>query len=215
MKIEIVFQDESMKTFQNVASFKVTEEPNEYPISQKKIIKVKEYPYEELHVPIKCKMLKVIPSEINRSIFEKKRISQREEENRRLIQKAFDMLDNNPEKYTSPFYTMVPENRWESCYVTPKDLKSYANELGGYMADWVEQALEWAQRISDGESWDIIWKLADNLECCRMIVGKHGFYRIVGGSYNGFKYAMSYVRGFYFPNSKIQNVVPLVVIKKK
>ena len=81
----------------------------------------------------------------------------------------------------------------------------------------MEQALEWAQRICNGESWEAVCNDADTANWYRLVVWKNGYGRLVGGSRN---------RNFYSPASDVDNydynsnywvdyTVPLVVLKKK
>ena len=110
----------------------------------------------------------------------------------------------------------MPEKKWNG-YKTVAELKAYANDLDGQMADWVEQALEWAQRLFNGESWETICNNADTANWYRVILWKNGCYRLVGGSREDdnlnpasdvFDYDCS-------SNDGIINTVPLVVLKKK
>ena len=85
------------------------------------------------------------------------------------------------------------------------------------MADWVEQALEWAQRICNGESWKVVCNKADTANWYRLVVWKSGYTRLVGGSHNLFSNdPASYVfRDDCSSSSKLYYTVPLVTFKKK
>lgn len=202
MKLEIVFKDGRKETFDGVASFNVTEEQI--------------HASDVAQIPTKGKLFEVNPLGIDRSKFEKPMSKKRQEWTRQIIQEAFAEVDKHPEKYASAFYTLIPEKKWDG-YKTVAELKAYANGLGGLMADWVEQALEWAQRLFNGESWEAICNNADTANWYRMILWKNGYCRLVGGSRNN---------GYYFPASvvddddysscsRIRYTVPLVVLKKK
>lgn len=201
MKLEIVFKDGRKGTFDSVASFNVTEEENTSVVTQ---------------IPTEGKPFEVNPLGIDRSKFERPLSDRNQELTRKIIQDAFAEVDKNPEKYTAPFYTLIPEKKWDG-YKTVAELKAYANDLGGLMADWVEQALEWAQRISNGESWEAICNNADTANWYRMIVWKYGYARIVGGSCYGNNYRpASYVDSDgYGCDIIVYKTVPLVVLKKK
>lgn len=55
------------------------------------------------------------------------------------------------------------------------ELKEEAKNQGGHMANWIEQALEWAQRIDNGESWETICNEPDKNKHYRMIIGEKGY----------------------------------------
>ena len=207
MKLEIVFKDGRKKTFDSVASFNVTEEQTAN---------------EECHAsdvaqtPTEGKPFEVNPLGIDRSKFENPMSDRQQEWTRQIIQEAFAEVDQNPQKYASAFYTMIPEKKWNG-NKNVAELKAYANDLGGLMADWVEQALEWAQRIFNGESWEAICNNADTANWYRMIIWKNGYPRIVGGSRNfNFNYPVSGVCDYNCSSIFTSNyTVPLVVLYDK
>ena len=167
-------------------------------------------------VPTEDQWFEVNPQTINQSLFKKKRKDERQERTRKLILEAFAEVDKHPEKYASAFYTLMPEKKWNG-YKTVAELNAYANDLDGQMADWVEQALEWAQRLFNGESWETICNNADTANWYRVILWKNGCYRLVGGSrnYNVLNPAsdvFDYDYGFF---NCICDTVPLVVLYEK
>ena len=88
-----------------------------------------------------------------------------------------------------------------------------ACKLGDHNADWVEQALEWAQRISNGESWEVICNNADTANWYRMIIWKNGYARLVGGSRNRSNvFPASDVHNYDYDSYGIIYTVPLVVL---
>lgn len=207
MKLEIVFKDGRKETFDGVASFNVTEE---------KTANEECHASDVAQIPTEEKPFEVNPLGIDRSKFEKSMSDQRQEWTRQIIQEAFAEVDKHPERYASAFYTLIPEKKWNG-YKTVAELKEYANELGGLMADWVEQALEWAQRIFNGESWEAICNNADTANWYRVILWKNGYYRLVGGSrcsINSSPASFVFPRGYVY-NGSIVFTVPLVVLKKK
>lgn len=131
--------------------------------------------------PSEGKLFEVNPLEIDRSDFAGQKKDMRQEETRQIIQDAFKEVDKHPEKYASSFYTMIPEKYWNG-YKDVEYMNLYSKMLGGLTADWVEQALEWAQRIHNGESWETICNNADTARWYRIILWKNGYYRLVGGS---------------------------------
>lgn len=162
--------------------------------------------------PTEDEWFEVKPYTIDQQLFKKKRKDEQQEATRQLILKAFAEMKNDLEKYGINFRTMIPKQEW--AYKTVAQLKEMARRLGGHNADWVEQALEWAQRIANGESWEAICNDADTANWYRLVVWKRGYVRLVGGSvYAGNKYPASNV---YFKdfdvNSSFYYVVPLVVL---
>ena len=204
MKLEIVFKDGRKETFDSVASFNVTEE---------QITNEECHASDVAQISTEVKLFEVNPLGIDRSKFEKTMSNQRQERTRQIIQEAFAEVDKHPEKYASAFYTLMPEKNWNG-RKTVAELKAYANDLGGQMANWVEQALEWAQRLFNGESWEAICNNADTANWYRMIIWKNGYARLVGGSRNSINlYPASYVNNNdYNSNNRINNTVPLVVL---
>ena len=110
----------------------------------------------------------------------------------------------------------MPEKKWND-YKTVAELNAYANDLDGQMADWVEQALEWAQRLFNGESWETICNNADTANWYRVILWKNGCYRFVGGSRNDYYCHPASDVSFGGCNSvdRVSCTVPLVVLYEK
>ena len=160
----------------------------------------------------------VKPLEIDRRKFRNSMSDRKQERTRQIIQDAFYAVDKCPKKYSAPFYTMIPKKNWKGDK-TVEQLKAYANDLGGSMADWVEQALEWAQRISNGESWETICNNADTAHWYRLIEWMYnGGVTRVGGSSN-LCYCESasevHLGVGHMPRDTIAYTVPLVVFKIK
>ena len=131
-------------------------------------------------VPTEDQWFEVNPQTINQSLFKKNRKDERQERTRKLILEAFAEVKSSPEKYGRKFKTMMPKKTWTS--KTVAELKQLACEFGNHNADWVEQALEWAQRICNGESWEAVCNNADTANWYRLVVWKNGYARLVGGS---------------------------------
>lgn len=161
-----------------------------------------------------------IPFEVNykgidQSLFEKARSDREQEKTRQIILEAFAEVDKYPEKYASPFDTLMPK---KTKINNIKEMKMDAYHLGGHVADWVEQALEWAQRISNGESWEFLCNYTDSASWFRVISWKDDLYRLVGGSsrvasYNPASAVKDYPR--YISCDAPMSAVPLVAIRKK
>lgn len=155
---------------------------------------------------------KVNPATIKQKLFDKKRKDLSQERTRLIILEAFKQVKCNPKKYARTFKVVVPEKTWTR--KTVKELIELASNFGDHIADWVEQALEWAQRISDGESWDAVCNEIDNSNCCRLVVWKNGHTRRIGGSLQYFNYscpATNVSDSDYFPDEVLSCIVPLVV----
>lgn len=157
----------------------------------------------------------VNPQDIDKSLFKKKKRDKNQEETRKLILKAFAKVKSNPEKYGKKFKTMTPKRDVAS--ITLEELDYWACQLGDHTADWVEQALEWAQRISNGESWEAICNNADTADNRRMIIWKSGYYRLVGNTrFSYVNISASYVCSTdYYAYNRVGDAVPLVVRYEK
>ena len=130
--------------------------------------------------PTEDEWFEVKPYAIDQKLFEKKRKDNRQEATRQLILEAFVEMKENPGKYGKNFKTIMPKKTWSSKNV--EQLKEMASNLGDHNADWVEQALEWAQRIANGEAWESICNDRDTANWYRLVVWKNGYTRLVGGS---------------------------------
>lgn len=182
-------------------------------IVEKHFSRVSHKKYELALEPIEKKAFRVVPLEINRALFAKEREEKQQERTREKIVEAFEELDRCPEQYARPFRTIRPNMREEP--LTANDFRNEANEIGDHLANWVEQALEWAQRLTNGESWEKLCNDPDVTECYRMIEWKDGFTRLIGGSTKcNTRYPATDIHGnvsIYYYNSKYKYVVPLVV----
>ena len=163
-------------------------------------------------VPTEDRWFEVNLQDINQSLFEKEKKDGRQEKTRKLILEAFAEAKRKPEKYGRKFKTMMPKKTWTD--KTVKELRQLAWELGDHNADWVEQALEWAQRICNGESWEAVCNNADTANWYRVILWKNGYYRLVGGSRSNYNYSpASDVSSIgYHSLFSFSNTVPLVVL---
>ena len=161
--------------------------------------------------PTEGEWFEVKPHAIDQKLFEKKRNNNRQEVTRQLILEAFDEMKNNPEKYGKNFKTMMPKKTWSS--KTVAQLKEMASNLGDHNANWVEQALEWAQRIANGESWEAICNDKDTANWLRLVVWKDRGDVLVGGSafLNAYLPASIVCQNLYVIEDLLFYAVPLVV----
>ena len=110
---------------------------------------------------------KVLPGDIDKTLFKAKRENKVEEAARKIILDAIhNYLDVYPEKYGKPFKTIVFIGKFEE--MTLIDVEEFAKEYGSCIGNIVDLALEWAYRISMGESWESV---------CNNIY--RGFYKLV------------------------------------
>ena len=167
----------------------------------------------EVKKPTEEEWFEVNPQAIDQSLFKEKRWNYRQEVTRKLIIEAFEMVERYPNKYGRNFKTLIPKKKWGRYYsYDAAELNKWARERGGHMADWCEQALEWAQRINNGESWKDVCENPDLANWCRVVIWKDNWtYRIVGGS-TSFKVSASFVSSYSYDFSHVFNdVVPLIV----
>ena len=130
-------------------------------------------------IPTEGRWFMVKPLAINQNLFKDEREDFKQEKIRQYILEAFEEMKKNP-KYTRDFKTMNPKKTWDEKSVG--ELKKLAKNLGDHNANWVEQALEWAQIIANGESWEKLCNERDTSNWYRLVVWKDGFARLVGGS---------------------------------
>ena len=161
--------------------------------------------------PQEGKWFEVNPLAIDQELFEWKRKDRNQEKVRQIILDAFVEVYNNPE-YAKPFRTTFPTKNWETKKVS--ELKELANQMGDHIADWVEQALEWAQRIANGESWESLCNEPDITNCYRLVLSKYDEHEwIVGGALlfeaNCPATDIEYCTKEYY--DKLKYTVPLVV----
>jgi len=166
---------------------------------------------EFVNVPTEGKWFRVNPLAIDQNLFKEKRKDDSQERTRWHILRAFRALKEHPER-NKEFKTLIPEKTWEKMIVCRFDVE--AEQLGGHMADWIEQALEWAQRIANGETWESLCNEADTANWYRLVVWRDGYAQRVGGSrkVDRFNTPASEVFSFYcYRDEIVDNIVPLVV----
>lgn len=202
MRIEVFFEDGRKQILEGVESFREIDKEKKHEISRK---------------PEEGKLFRVEPLNINKKLFEEQKNDKSQEFARRIIKDAFRKVEQNPNRYSTPFWTLVPENKWNYNEIkNEKELRDYALDSGGQMADWIEQALEWAQRIQNGESWENLCNNPDTLRFYRMIEWKDGEPKIVGGSTEeNYTYSPTHIflRLVYSCKRGVPYTVPLIVIR--
>lgn len=167
---------------------------------------------EVTQISTESKYFSVNPTAIDQNLFEKKRDDPNQECTRQTILEAFIEVKNNPEKYAKSFKIMIPEKTWS--VKTVEELEKLVKNVGGHITNWVEQALEWAQRIANGETWEAICNEPDIEKWYRLVIWKNDNARLVGGSSElnrdiPASVVVSYDCTF---NVKLHNTVPSVVL---
>ena len=194
--------DGKKRTFSNVENISIEEN-----VKSSKEDKI----YEVAQKPTEGKWFKVKPLAIDQTLFKEKREDGRQEKKRQLILEAFEELKKNPKEYGRNFETMMPKKIWKQ--KTVADLREIACNLGDHEANWVEQTLEWAQRIANGESWEDLCNKPDTANWLRAVIWKNGYTRLIGGSvrinlFGPATNVFDFLNLFDYENAN--NIVPLV-----
>lgn len=161
--------------------------------------------------PIEAKWFEVDPACLNLRLFMSPRNHVKQEETRLLILDAIKILEESPEKYGKPFKTLIPKRLPKESSI--KECYDLARIYLGHMATWAEQALEWAQRINNGETWEELCNKPDTISNFRLIEWKNGEVRLAGGAAKGqLKLPASNIgKTDWYLNDKVLHAVPLVV----
>ena len=111
--------------------------------------------------------------------------------------------------------TLMPKKTWPG--KTVLELKELANSRGDHMADWVEQSLEWAMRITNGTPWETLCNYSDTANWYRCVVWDNGEAVHIGGAINyDVHHAPSSIGSNFYKEQKIlRNTVPLIITYKK
>lgn len=167
--------------------------------------------------PTEEKWFEVKPQTIDQNLFlfrHNARKDEQQEEIRLLIVDAFKEMEIDPERYGKNFKTMFPKRTRSMSLENVGELKAMASKLGDHNADWVEQSLEWAQRIANGETWESICNDPDTAKWGRLVKWKNGYTRVIGGSHSNDHSAANVGINEYKDCEVIYNVVPLIVSYK-
>lgn len=166
---------------------------------------------DKIRKPIEGEWFEVNLNSMKKNLFKRKKQDSQQEFIRQIILEAFNEVKKNPKKYPAEFQTLIPKKTWKKKSII--EFKNMAIELGDHIADWVEQALVWAQRISNQESWKKVCNDPDTLEWYRLVRWKENYWRFIGGSkaLNDENSPTSIYHYNYHGRSHIQNAVPLIV----
>lgn len=166
---------------------------------------------EKTRTPTEGEWFVVNLNTINKNLFKREKKDPDQEKTRQIIREAFQMVRIRPRKYHKEFKVMVLEKTWEKKSI--RGIEAIACKFGDHAADWVEQALVWAQRISNGESWKTVCNDPDSANWYRLIAWKDNYWKMVGGSQklndekpSSFVYHYNYSSAMH-----IQNATMLVV----
>lgn len=177
--------------------------------------------FEVAEKPTDGKCFKVEIAKINFSLFWKKRSDEQQERTRKLILEAFIEVLKKPEKY-EVFYLLIPEKEWvygDKKDTTVEEQMNFAERIGGYTGTWIEEALGWAQQITNGagtnKAWQTVCNNPDTLKWYRLRIWKNGKARLGGGSSEIDDVSPASDNVYYDYNSKsnLRSVVPSVVLK--
>ena len=148
---------------------------------------------------------------INKTLFKRVKEDFQQEIAREMICEAFKEVRSKPEKYLRKFKVMIPEKVWRKKSITK--LKVLASEFGDHAADWIEQALVWAQKISNGESWEKVCNDPDTEKWYRIIGWKNSMWKLIGGSTElEDQNPSTFIYYYNYPATmKVTNAVPLIV----
>ena len=169
-------------------------------------------PSRTIHEPKKGVLFEVNPNGINLSLFQEEREDSNQEKMRQIILEALDEMNNNPGRYGKTFWTLRPKKTW--VLKTVGELVKLAKAKGDHNADWVEWALELAQRLTNGEAWEDVCNKPDTANWYRLVQWKDGYYRLVGGSrkVSNINPASYVYHDICSASSKTNHAVPLVVL---
>lgn len=161
-------------------------------------------------IPTENQWFEVNPCSIEKKLFEEEKKDWRQETVRQLILMAFEELSNNP-KYKRKFKTFMPKKTWKSKSIP--ELIQLSCEIGHHNINIIEQAFEWAQRISNGEVWESVCRCNNFISSYyRLVIFKDGSERLVGASHDcDTNYPKSDV-DFSFPSEEnVDKIIPVVV----
>ena len=191
----------------DVNEITVTVRGREVTLSEKELISILEEHFKILNV---VKGVEVNPILIDEPTFEieKKDFYSHKESTMQVIQKAFIEMKKDLRRYARPFEIVTPAEL-ESVY-TEEKMVALAEKYGDHIADWVEQALEWAQRIANGED---IFNKSDDSKWFRAISWQDGHVCLVGGANELNNHdSVASIHEFNVNSSyQIYNAVPAVV----
>ena len=173
--------------------------------------------------PIEGKWFMVNPMCIDRKLFEEKREDRIQECLRKLILQTFKAVDEKPKIYRYPFSTLIPKKEelpsvmWAD--TEKRTIHEFEHLLKNYNSSYswaniMEQSLEWAQCIQNGETWEDLCNNPDTVTRHRLVIDRNEerIYTI-GGSCSGSKINSPFtiVKSACIPGFEISGAVPMIV----
>lgn len=160
--------------------------------------------------PVEGKWFKVVPKKIKWSLFVNARNDEAQEKVRKLILNTHSVMLEY-DLYTDPFETLIPEKTWEAFKIS--EFTEFASKMGDSIADIDDQALVWAQRITNGETWEEVCNDIDNTPWFRLIEYTPGMYRLIGNSVKeGYCYSATEIgeHDYTIDDGCLGHAVPLI-----
>ena len=160
---------------------------------------------------IASECLRVSLETINLELFKEPRKDRKQEQVRQIILEALFEAQSKPE-YAKPFKIVIPENDWRD--TTILDIVVIAPKIGDHLSNWVEQCLEWAQKITNGISWEELCNTPDTSKWRRLVFWKNGYWRIIGGAtVTTISFSASDVISYFFSlRYSVSNTAPAVTV---
>lgn len=108
---------------------------------------------------------------------------------RLLILEALKEVRKHPHKYCRTFKVKIPKDLIPFNNKKYFEIEKILNESEEFIVDWVQLALVWAQRIQNGETWEVLYNknsLFSVSKYPKFIIWKEEKIAIVGGTKNVF-----------------------------
>ena len=115
---------------------------------------------------IEGKWFQVDLTQIKRELFQQARRDEKQEETRLLIQEALEKADQDSQY--AMFEIKIQEKYWKT--KSYREMRDIAYKQGAHIADWVEIALWWAQRIKKEEDWSKLCNEIENSKWYKIVV---------------------------------------------
>lgn len=148
---------------------------------------------------------------IDLELFKEPRKDSKQEEVRQIILEALFEAQSKPE-YAKPFKIVIPESDKKNATIL--DLMILASKIGDHLTNWIEQCLEWAQKITNGISWEELCNTPDPSKWRRLVFWKNGYWRIIGGAtVTTISFSASDVISYFFSlRYSVSNTAPAVTV---
>ena len=210
MKVSLKINGEE-RTFSGVESITILEDSKDNKETEQRVDSWKSMLFNN-HSLVNGEWFSVDYKTIDVKLFEEER--EYGESARRLILEAFEEVRKNPGKYAKVFLAKIPK-KIEYAEKSYEDIAALLSEKNQHIADWVELALIWAQRITNGEKWEVLYMDCYNVSPYeRFVIWKDGKIAIVGGSSSPYSLGNpeKYISPiFEFPCMENRHRVPVII----